>query len=948
MQLDFIMQTSPTDFDQTFDDELRSRVKLLGKLVGNVLLKHESAEVFHAVESLRTGFIQLRKRNSEPRRKALMDLIEGLSPQVMTQTIRAFTIYFNLVNIAEEDFLHRQRRRSVKEQGYANWRGSFYHSIAGFAENNISESELESLFSKLSYQPVFTAHPTESKRRTVMHFQREVFSLIDALTDPRISRFERDNLVDDLQIQIEALWLTNEVRNSKPSVEDEIKMGLHYFQRSLFEAVKIDYRHLERAVIQSYGEDEFGNPIVQVPSFIQFGSWIGGDRDGNPFVTSETTCHAIRMHSSEILAEHVRLIHKLTQVLTMSTRWCKPSRKFMSALKRDQSLGIKVFDERRDQFEDEVYRRKLYLMHTRLKKNLAIIRNQMRGQETPDEHHAYTSIDAYLEDLYIIRNSLISHDEYTIANGALRDVIRIAETFGFHMVSLDIRQESTRHSETVEELCRLSGIADYSKLDETERLSFLASQIENNSKPNIDVEGLSVASAETLRVFDSIVQMRARCGHKSVGSYVISMTHEASHVMEVIYLAFLAGLCGKNDKGYFCELEISPLFETIADLGKIDQVLNQLLRVPTYKKLLRQSGGVQEVMLGYSDSCKDGGIVSAAWGLYQAQTKVIEISRQHKTDCRMFHGRGGTITRGGGPTHDAIMSQPPNTVLGQIKFTEQGEVLSHKYSNAETANYELAMGITGLMKASAHSLLETDKPEYDQYYPVMQALSELSEYFYRDLTDHTDGFFDYFYQATPVSEISLMNIGSRPSHRKKGDPSKSSVRAIPWVFGWSLSRHMMPAWFGVGYAVSEWLNQPDNKIETLTEMMEKWPFFSAMISNLQMSLFKCDMRTAREYSKLCADPELGVRIFTMIQKEHKRTVEAVLKIAGIGELLETEPALALALSRRDPYLDPLGYLQIDLLRKYRDETQSTKERNQWRGALLSSINAIAAGLRNTG
>ena len=941
------MSIQTISFHAKSDQELRSRVKMLGKLVGNVLLKHEGPEVFHAVESLRTGFIQLRRRNSEPRRNALMKLIDGLNPYTVNQVIRAFTIYFNLVNIAEEDFLHRQRRASVQKQGHAAWVGSFYHTLEEFREQDISADELQTLLDKLSYKPVFTAHPTESRRRTVMHHQRVVFTLIDQLTDPRLGQFERDDLVDSLQLQIETLWLTNEVRGSKPTVADEIKMGLHYFQLSLFEAVKTDYRYLERAIVRTYGEDDIGNPIVRVPSFIEFGSWIGGDRDGNPFVTPEVTRMALRMQSEEILSEHLRLIRSLGQVLTMSTRWFTPSDDFMRRLSVDEAMGVKSFDQRRDQFADEVYRRKLYHMHYRLQKNRAVIRNQMRAMETPENEHAYQHVQEFLDDLYSIRDSLISHGEFSAANGDLKDVIRIAETFGFHMVALDVRQESTRHTLAVSEILAQTGLVDYDSLDEAQRLEFLSAQMAGNERPKIDRERLDDDNRNTLELFDTIVEMRQQIGHDCIGSYVISMTHQASHIMEVMYLGFLAGLVGRDEQDYFCNLEIAPLFETIDDLGHIDLVLDTLLQNQVYKSLLLKSGGMQEVMLGYSDSCKDGGIMSAAWGLYQAQHKVIQITQRHGVKCRMFHGRGGTITRGGGPTHEAIMAQPPNTVFGQIKFTEQGEVLSHKYGNAETANYELAMGITGLMKASI-GILREDNADYDKYHPFMQQLSDLSEQFYRQLTDDTEGFFEYFYEATPVSEIGLMNIGSRPSHRRKGDRSKSSVRAIPWVFGWSISRHMMPAWYGVGYSISEWLQSRAGTLKQLREMNRKWPFFAAMISNLQMSLFKSDMRTALEYSKLCQNQELGRNIFGMIHRENKRTIDRVLEIANIKSLLANDQVLTLSLTRRDPYLDPLGYLQIDLLKKYRDESQSEQDRLQWQAALLSSINAIAAGLRNTG
>ena len=425
------------------------------------------------------------------------------------------------------------------------------------------------------------------------------------------------------------------------------------------------------------------------------------------------------------------------------------------------------------------------------------------------------------------------------------------------------------------------------------------------------------------------------------------MTHSASHIMEVMYLAYLSGLAGHNADGYFNTLEIAPLFETIEDLEHIDAVLGTLLDNEVYRELLLCTGGVQEVMLGYSDSCKDGGILSASWGLYQAQRKVVRITSQHEVNCRMFHGRGGTITRGGGPTHNAIKSQPLGTVLGQIKFTEQGEVISHRYGNAETANYELAMGITGLMKASLRQNREAE-PAHDDYLPLMQQLSDLSEQAYRELTDHTPGFFEYFYEATPVEEIGLMNIGSRPSHRRKGDLSKTSVRAIPWVFGWNMSRTTMPAWYGVGYAIEQWLARNPDQLPRLREMKRRWPFFNAMISNLQMSLYKSDMRIALEYSRLCGNRQLAEQVFAMIENENRRSIDAVLSVAEIDSLLADDPVLKLSLSRRDPYLDPMAFLQIDLLKKYRDETQSEDDRMQWQAALLSSINAIAAGLRNTG
>lgn len=929
------------------DKELRSRVKLLGQLLGNVLIKHEDPEVFKSVEKLRKGFILLRHHDNPGKRKKLIALIDRLPANHIEQVIRAYSIYFNLVNIAEEDFQHRQRRRRVRKKGHADWKGSYYRTMREFKQQGIEQNDLQKLLDQLSYQPVFTAHPTESKRRTIMQLQRQLFEIIDDLTDPRISGYEKDELINRLEIQIEVLWQTNEVREKRPQVADEIKLGVSYFPRSLYQAITIEYRHLEKAICRIYGEDEHGNPVVKAPSFIKFGSWIGGDRDGNPFVTPDTTRRALRMHSSEILSEYIQQVQSLTQLLTHSARWSKPTEAFIDSLREDETKGIKAFDQKRDRFEEEIYRRKLYYMQYRLNASLKMVKSRLKGKARNKDKHCYQNSQQFVNDLTLIYDSLVSHGDYSVANGKLKDVIRLAETFGFHMLKLDIRQESSRHSQAVGEILQQAGVADYLSLAEKSRCQFLADQISSGLKPDTNEQTLSAETLQTLQVFQVMYEMRREISPEAFGSYVISMTHTASHIMEVIYLAYLARLVGRDKGDYFCHIEVSPLFETIEDLSHIDEVLNNLLSNQLYRKLLKAATNTQEVMLGYSDSCKDGGIVSAAWGLYQAQKKVITIARQYDIQCRMFHGRGGTIGRGGGPTHDAILSQPHDTVHGHIKFTEQGEVLSNKYSNSETAFYELSMGVTGLMKASL-TLVREDSVNHQQFYADMQLLSELSEQSYRELTDHTDGFFEYFYQTTPVSEIGLMNIGSRPSHRRKGDMSKSSVRAIPWVFGWAQSRHTLPGWYGMGSAIVNWLNShPSDGMSTLQNMYRQWPFFNAMISNTRMALFKSNMQTAGHYAELCRDQIVSKRVFDKIRKENSITNDMMLEIAQVDRLLSSDPQLELSLTRRDPYLDPLGFIQINLLRKYRQQDESSHN-DQWKDALLSSINAIAAGMRNTG
>jgi phosphoenolpyruvate carboxylase len=518
-------------------------------------------------------------------------------------------------------------------------------------------------------------------------------------------------------------------------------------------------------------------------------------------------------------------------------------------------------------------------------------------------------------------------------------------------MQLDVRQESNRHSDAVAEILQqLDSNLNYRELDESARLNLLADLLAN-PRPDfvLDRDRLEEANQETIDVLNVMQRMHGEISPDAFGTYVISMTHQASHIMEVMWLASLVGLAGKNKDGsWHCRIQISPLFETIEDLNHIESVLGALYENPVYKGLLAASGNQQEVMLGYSDSCKDGGILASSWQLFEAQRKVVALADQHHIDCRMFHGRGGTIGRGGGPTFESILAQPEGTVHGEIKFTEQGEVLSNKYSNPETAVYELTMGITGLMLASRHRVSSGTTTTTPERMEIMRELMKIGEDSYRNLTDRTPGFLDYFYEATPVSEIALMNIGSRPSHRKKGDRSKTSVRAIGWVFGWAQARHTLPGWYGIGTALHQWAGDDENRMRTLQKLYDEWPYFRALLSNTEMSLFKADIVTAEEYSELCLSEETRKRVFNMVKEEYLRTREMTLKVGRMEALLEDIPVLQLSLMRRNPYLDPLNHIQIMLLKRYRDESLPQEERDEWLNPLLRSINAVAAGMRNTG
>jgi phosphoenolpyruvate carboxylase len=925
------------------DKQLRSRVKLFGNLLGKIIEEQAGSDVLTAVETLRKGYISLRRSENPRRRQRLAALIEEIDADTLTHVVRAFSIYFSLVNIAEEAYQHRERRLQVHAGG-ALWKGSFDSVLRDFKIQGIGTKQAQQLLDRMAYMPVFTAHPTEAKRRTLMENMRRIFLLSEQLNDLRLSKEERSEVTRQMEMEIQILWKTDEVRTHRPEVRDEIKNGLFYFRESLFEAVPQVYRNMHKALKRIYGNEA---ETLRIPNFIKFGSWIGGDRDGNPFVTAETTVQAVRLHQREVLREYLRQTIRLSHILTQSSNMCTPDDAFLISLAADEQALPDTFAAHPKRFKTEPYRRKLYLMFDRLRNTLKNVEARMDGLEPPHDG-AYQTERGLINDLYLIRNSLIGHGDINVANGALQDFIHLVETFGFYLVHLDIRQESTRHSEAVAELlaCQPDAI-DYHSLSEEQRLTTLATLISTPDALQFDPARLSDETAETLRVFEVMAVMQYEVSSEAFGCYVISMTHAASHVMEVMLLARQAGLAGYQNDKWFCNIQISPLFETIEDLEHVEPVMSALLNNETYATLLRVSGNIQEVMLGYSDSSKDGGILSSAWNLYQAQKKLTTIADQRNIQLRMFHGRGGTIGRGGGPTHDAILAQPAGTVHGQIKFTEQGEVLSYKYSNTETAVYELTMGVSGLLKAS-QCLLHPPEPDNDAHLAIMSELSRDGETSYRQLTDHTEGFLDYFYEATPVSEIGLLNIGSRPSHRKKGDRSKGSVRAIAWVFGWAQSRHTLPAWYGIGSALEKWIDGDVSRREKLQSMYIQWPFFKALLSNTQMSLSKADMQIASEYSELASDPAVRQRIYPMVRNEYVRTVNTVLSVAQLTGLLEETPFLSLSLSRRNPYLDPLNHIQITLLKRYRNETLSNEERERWLEPLLRTINAIATGMRNTG
>ena len=942
------MTAQQTRAESKADSKLRARVKLLGAILGDIIREQNGEHIFDVIEELRKGFISLEKRPSTAKYKKLISKINSLDLETIGVVIRAFSNYFSLANTAEEISQYQSKPRAASKKRHHVAENTPTAVLLSLKASGSTAHDVQKLFNTLKYIPVFTAHPTEAMRRTIMQLQKRISEAAKQIESSRSSE-EKETMLKNLVHEIQVLWKTDEVRLSKPSVELEVTNGLYYYNTSLFDAVPRVYKVWEEAVAEVYPTEK-----IKVPSFIKFGSWIGGDRDGNPYVTSEITAKTARLQSAVILEHYIDYIERLIGVLTHSINLVQLSDNFVRKQQEDQESGVVqlAYDDYGARFPKEPYRCKLVIILYRLRCKLRLVHN-----DTSDNNHkkyAYQYEHQLLEDLNSISESLYYHGDGKIADALLQDLIRSVETFGFYLAQLDVRDESKQHALAIGELAKQWGCANYQTMSAEQKAKFLTEKIDDDAATAIDPSKLSDEARRVLEVFYCIGQIQKEISPHIIGNYVVSMTHSASDVLEVILLAKLAGLAGKDAKQKpFCKISVSPLFETINDLQNVSKVLEALFNNSTYNALLQSSDSLQEIMLGYSDSCKDGGILASTWGLYQAQKSIVSLMIKHRVTCRLFHGRGGTIGRGGGPTYNAIISQPPGTVNGQIKITEQGEVLSYKYSKPEVAVYQLSTAIAGLIKASRHLAIShsfglSSKPKDEQKnLRIMSKLAKSGEHYYRQLIDHRDGILDYFYEATPVIEIGEMNIGSRPTHRRTKDRSRQSIRAIPWVFGWSLSRHTLPAWYGIGSALEDFDHAAEDHIEVLRQLYQDWQFFHNLMENVQMALAKANLRTARAYVSLCSDQETAMQIYHTIEEEYNKTVHYVLKISGCKKLLAHQNSLMLSIQRREPYLHPLNHIQIALLKKYR-VAQDSPANNKYLELVLRSISAIATGMRNTG
>lgn len=910
-----------------YDRNIRALVKLLGGVVGEVVRANDGEEAYARVEALRRSFVDMRRRGEPTAASAARAAaaLSRLNPAGATLLSRAFALFFSVVNIAEEAWRAHERAAAT------DWPRSFAATVAELGAR-ASRRKLATVLRGLSLMPVMTAHPTEARRQSVQRGHRRLYDLVYALIelDPRAITFERQ--VDAIRGEVATLWKTESIRADKLAVADEVANGLLFFRTALYDAVADTMRALDTTL-------RFETPS----SLISFGSWIGGDRDGNPNVVAATTLFAMRAQSREILREYLRRVDSLAERLTQSSEYIRLPPAFAASLTDDDRLYAEAaFGTRPHILAREPYRRKLAYIRHRIAARLGWTEAKMAGAGAERPEDAYSDACKLRDDLALLRDALRFDGERHLADGPVLDLVRLAEIFGFHLARLDIRQESSRHQMAVAEiLAAMPGVQAYADLDEAARLDLLEDIVARPGPALLLGAQLSPGTTEVLATLASIGTLQAEIGGLAIETYVVSMANRASAVLEVLLLARLAGVLAVGKDGTFnVGFRVAPLFETIADLKESPSIVETLLARPVYRRLLAAGGGVQEIMLGYSDSGKDGGILAAAWNLHEAQVGLARVLTAAGVPYVIFHGRGGSHARGGGPTHDSILAGPREAANGRIKFTEQGEVLSFKYSNRDTAGYELTVALTGLLK-------KTLGPPYrkgarpDEWAIAMAHLAEAGESAYRALLAKP-GFLDYFYETTPVDALSGLNIGSRPSHRPQAGRDISAIRAIPWVFGWSQARLALPAWYGFGTATDSFAARSPANSRLLRRMHRDWPFFRNVVDNVAMAEAKASAAIAALYKPLARDASAAEVVFSAVTSELSRTHKALRRVCG-GAPLGNNPGLAVSLERRMPYLDAMNALQATLLEKSRDGNPAA-----WRHALLLSVNAIAAGMRNTG
>jgi phosphoenolpyruvate carboxylase len=949
------------------DAPLRHDIRTLGHALGRAILLHDGSQVFNTEEMLRLNCKRLRDCSerlayaTEPEcsqikseiiqlDKKIRDIIENCDLDTAIDVIRAFAVYFHLVNTAEQ--YHRIRRRHVYEiaDNPIAQRGSLAALVEFFQQNNLESNTIQKLLDQLSIELVFTAHPTEATRRSLIIKSRRLVELLEAHDhEAKMAQRQRAIWQRELESTVALLWRTDSIRHVRLEPLDEIKMGLYYLEEILFDVVPELYEELEQRLHALYPVEN-----IAVPSFLRLGSWIGGDQDGNPNITSETLLQALHLQRARVIELYRSSIEALAQEYSQSLKYCSVSKALEQSIDYD-ALCMPDYDrELGPQTAQEPYRRKLSFMWKRLGATLGV----QEGNTANEDCFFYRQADELLVDLTLVRESLIADGERELTLGRLTKLIQQVQVFGFHFATLDVRQHSERHASALAELLQATGLlqGDYRSLDEAERILMLEDLLRDPGILPRHKLNLSAETTHVLATFDAIARAREDFGSNAITCYIISMARTLSDLLEVLLFCKNAGVL---------DLPIVPLFETIDDLRSCTAILEKAFNHSIYREHVETCLRQQQIMLGYSDSSKDGGILTSSWELYQVQSRLIDLGTRSSIGITIFHGRGGAVGRGGGPIYEAILGQPPGSVNGRIRITEQGEMLSFKYGIPAIALRNLELVVAGVTQSSLpeEKLKNSELPvhEPERWSKVMDRLSTSAYARYRGLIYENPDFLHFFEQATPILELGWLNIGSRPARRAKGR-SIEELRAIPWVFAWMQSRYVLPSWYGVGGALEEYVSEEEGRLEELQRMYQKWPFLRAFLDNLQMTLSKADMHIAQHYTSLVDDEILRERLSKTILQEYERTREILLKIVGGKALLDATPVLQRSIRLRNPYVDPLSYFQVMLLRKLRalggpllleePNLQSANEQEQERArltyAVLLTINGIAAGLRNTG
>lgn len=925
---------APTDISSK-DLPLRDDVRLLGRILGDTLREQEGEASYQLIENVRRAAVRFRKTQDDRDRVQLEQTLDALSPSETLVVVRAFSYFSQLSNIAE-DLHHNRRHRAHLKAGTAPKDGSLLLALERIGEKHISKETLQSFLNSALISPVLTAHPTEVQRKSILDCQLIISRL---LSDRDRVDMTPDDLADNeetLHRFVLILWQTRMLRTTKLTVRDEIKNGLEFYRYTFLSEIPKIYANMEKQLEARFDKN------IRIPPLLRVGSWIGGDRDGNPFVTHDVMLDAVQQHSSLAFEHYLGETHLLGTRLSLTDRLVEVSDELrkLSDESPDKSAGR----------ADEPYRRALILIYSRLTATAQQLGHKISHLPPVDKHaQPYATPQDFINDLDVLIDSLFKHGAVYLARGRLAYLRRAAEVFGFHLAPLDMRQHSAIHEQTVTELfSHNSGQAHYKDLDEAARREVLLAALQAG-KPLLS-DALSsdslgqysdVAQSE-LRIMQAAAEIHQRFGRAALPNHIISKTDAVSDMLELALMLQQVGLL-ESGKNPVLHVNIIPLFETIEDLRGCGTIMDELFSIPYYRKLLSSRGNTQEVMLGYSDSNKDGGYLTANWELYKAEVELVKVYAKHGIEMRLFHGRGGTVGRGGGPSYDAILAQPPGSVNGQIRITEQGEVISSKYSNPEIGRRNLETLIAATMEATLlhHHGADSTMPEYHR---IMEALSRDAFAAYRKLVYETPGFTEYFFSATPIREIAELNIGSRPSARKESDRIED-LRAIPWVFSWGLNRTLLPGWFGFGSAVKQFIaREGDTGLAQLQAMCKNWAFFRGLMSNMDMVLSKTDMGIASSYAELVDDVAMRERIFGAINNEWESTVEMLFAVTGNTSLLQDNPAFARSLLTRTPYIDPLNHLQVALLQRHRAGDNDILVKR----AIHLTINGIATGLRNSG